>query len=68
MLTVDDLTRAVICQFVLLACGGDLTSEHGSLASPAYPNSYPLSTECIWTISASAGIYKMGGIYKKVQY
>ncbi|XP_046451773.1 cubilin-like isoform X2 [Daphnia pulex] len=37
------------------SCGGEFTSEHGSFSSPAYPNSYPLSTECIWTISASAG-------------
>ncbi|KZR95898.1 putative Cubilin, partial [Daphnia magna] len=22
---------------------------------PSFPNSYPVSTECIWTISASAG-------------
>ena len=39
----------------IAACGGVFTSEHGSFSSPSYPNSYPLSTECMWTISASAG-------------
>jgi len=32
-----------------------LTSEHGSFTSPSFPGSYPLSTECVWTVSASAG-------------
>lgn len=40
----------------LLGCGGQFTSEHGSFSSPLYPSSYPLSTECIWTITASAGL------------
>lgn len=30
-------------------------SKRGLIASPAYPNSYPLNTECIWQIQASPG-------------
>lgn len=37
------------------ACGGDIHSIHGSIASPNYPNSYPLNTECVWNIIASPG-------------
>ncbi|XP_054159895.1 LOW QUALITY PROTEIN: cubilin-like [Oppia nitens] len=36
-------------------CGGTFTSHEGVFQSPAYPNSYPLETECIWIISASPG-------------
>ncbi|XP_033110748.1 cubilin-like [Anneissia japonica] len=38
------------------ACGGDYTALSGAFNSPSYPNSYPLSTECIWTIQSSHGI------------
>ncbi|CAH1775425.1 unnamed protein product [Owenia fusiformis] len=37
------------------SCGGDLTSEHGAFNSPGFPNNYPNSVECIWTMTASAG-------------
>lgn len=37
------------------ACGGDLNSFEAYLASPNYPNSYPMSIECIWNLRASAG-------------
>nr|CAD7261777.1 unnamed protein product [Timema shepardi] len=37
------------------ACGGNLTSEHGSFASPGYPNSYPVNAECVWVITTSPG-------------
>ncbi|KAI4473303.1 hypothetical protein M0802_016189, partial [Mischocyttarus mexicanus] len=37
------------------ACGGNYTSEHGSIASPNYPNSYPLNSECIWILNTSPG-------------
>ncbi|XP_069122184.1 cubilin-like [Argopecten irradians] len=37
------------------SCGGDFTAESGSFISPGYPNSYPISTECVWTISVAPG-------------
>ncbi|XP_049840768.1 cubilin-like [Schistocerca gregaria] len=37
------------------ACGGDLTSESGSFATPGYPGSYPLDIECVWSIRTSPG-------------
>ncbi|XP_015795561.2 cubilin-like, partial [Tetranychus urticae] len=36
-------------------CGGTFTGFTGNFASPGYPNSYPLSTTCIWKIKASSG-------------
>ncbi|GFG35967.1 hypothetical protein Cfor_02931, partial [Coptotermes formosanus] len=37
------------------ACGGNLSSEHGSFASPGYPNNYPMESECVWYIGTSPG-------------
>ncbi|GBP07555.1 Cubilin [Eumeta japonica] len=37
------------------ACGGSLTSEEGSLASPNYPDSYPATSSCEWILSTSPG-------------
>ncbi|KAL3836256.1 hypothetical protein ACJMK2_021695 [Sinanodonta woodiana] len=37
------------------SCGGDFTAEQGSFASPGYPNSYPVNTECVWTVRAAPG-------------
>ena len=39
----------------VVACGGDFTSESGSFTSPGYPNSYPIDTECVWTIMVPPG-------------
>lgn len=36
-------------------CGGDITSASGELASPLYPDPYPLNSECVWTIVAGPG-------------
>lgn len=41
--------------YVFEACGGALTSEHGSFASPGFPGNYPLEVECVWTIVTSPG-------------
>jgi len=38
-----------------LACGGNYTSEQGTITSPGYPNSYPLNAECIWILNTSPG-------------
>ncbi|KZC14141.1 Cubilin [Dufourea novaeangliae] len=37
------------------ACGGTYTSYHGKIASPDYPNSYPLNSECIYILNNSPG-------------
>ncbi|XP_017881696.1 cubilin [Ceratina calcarata] len=37
------------------ACGGNYTSYKGRIASPNYPNSYPLDAECIWILHTSPG-------------
>ncbi|XP_045117385.1 cubilin-like [Portunus trituberculatus] len=36
-------------------CGGDLTSVSGELASPLYPEPYPVNLDCVWTIIAGPG-------------
>ena len=44
------------CLFVCFsACGGDFTARNGAFTSPGYPNSYPQSTECVWTIQVAPG-------------
>ncbi|XP_013175197.1 PREDICTED: cubilin-like [Papilio xuthus] len=37
------------------ACGGTLTSEEGTIASPNYPQSYPPESDCEWILSTSPG-------------
>lgn len=37
------------------ACGGNLSSEEGSIASPNYPLSYPNNANCEWILSTSPG-------------
>ncbi|XP_076296135.1 cubilin [Lasioglossum baleicum] len=37
------------------ACGGNYSSNSGKLASPLYPNSYPLNSECVWFMQNSPG-------------
>lgn len=37
------------------ACGGTYTSFQGKIASPGYPNTYPLNAECIWILNNSPG-------------
>ncbi|XP_045491488.1 LOW QUALITY PROTEIN: cubilin homolog [Colias croceus] len=37
------------------ACGGTLSSEEGSIASPNYPLSYPHAMDCEWVINTSPG-------------
>ncbi|XP_044150585.1 LOW QUALITY PROTEIN: cubilin [Bufo gargarizans] len=39
----------------LSACGGTLHMENGVFNSPSYPDNYPASTECVWTILSSPG-------------
>ncbi|XP_050362534.1 cubilin-like [Nymphalis io] len=36
-------------------CGGKLSSEEGSIASPNYPLSYPSNADCEWTLATSPG-------------
>ncbi|XP_050561143.1 cubilin-like [Spodoptera frugiperda] len=37
------------------ACGGTLTSEEGTIASPNYPGPYPINSDCEWILKASPG-------------
>ncbi|XP_039746472.1 cubilin [Pararge aegeria] len=37
------------------ACGGELISEEGTIASPNYPLSYPNNANCEWILSTSPG-------------
>ncbi|TNN61134.1 Cubilin [Liparis tanakae] len=37
------------------SCGGDLLMESGAFNSPNYPDAYPPSVECVWTIRSSPG-------------
>ncbi|CAN7938348.1 unnamed protein product, partial [Ixodes hexagonus] len=36
-------------------CGATITSLAGSFASPDFPDSYPHSRDCVWTLSAASG-------------
>lgn len=40
---------------ILNTCGGTLTSEEGTIASPAYPSPYPIDADCEWVVSTSPG-------------
>lgn len=49
-----------LCFFIfILACGGELISEEGLFSSPQYPDSYPVSVECVWIVAASPGTNKI---------
>ena len=37
--------------FLFLDCGGDLTSNSGSLSTPNFPGFYPPNIECLWLIT-----------------
>ncbi|KAJ1096031.1 hypothetical protein NDU88_001180 [Pleurodeles waltl] len=37
----------------LNACGGTVTARSGEITSPNYPEQYPKSTYCLWTIPAT---------------
>ncbi|KAL8573023.1 hypothetical protein ACOMHN_010453 [Nucella lapillus] len=37
------------------SCGGDFTVSNEAFVSPSYPDSYPASTECVWTMRTSPG-------------
>ncbi|XP_054274028.1 cubilin-like isoform X2 [Macrosteles quadrilineatus] len=37
------------------ACGGELTSEQGEIASPNWPDGYPPNADCEWELKASIG-------------
>ncbi|XP_041982769.1 cubilin-like [Aricia agestis] len=37
------------------ACGGKLSSEEGTIASPNYPLSYPVNIDCEWILYTSPG-------------
>lgn len=36
-------------------CGRHFHAKHGDIASPGYPDTYELGSECVWTIGASRG-------------
>uniref|UniRef100_A0A6I8PBN7 CUB domain-containing protein n=1 Tax=Ornithorhynchus anatinus TaxID=9258 RepID=A0A6I8PBN7_ORNAN len=36
-------------------CGGDVSGESGYVASEGFPNHYPPSKECVWTITVPEG-------------
>ena len=37
------------------ACGGNFTTPSGLFTSPSYPDSYPNSIDCVYTIMGSNG-------------
>ncbi len=37
------------------ACGGEITAGEGRFASPAYPDSYPNSAQCVWSVGGAPG-------------
>ena len=39
------------------SCGGTITTQHGLLTSPSYPENYPNDVECIYTILRPKNTY-----------
>ncbi|XP_036410979.1 CUB and sushi domain-containing protein 2 [Megalops cyprinoides] len=37
-------------------CGGNITSENGTIFSPGYPEEYPSSADCTWLITVAPGL------------
>uniref|UniRef100_A0A667WX46 CUB and Sushi multiple domains 2 n=1 Tax=Myripristis murdjan TaxID=586833 RepID=A0A667WX46_9TELE len=37
-------------------CGGNITSDNGTIFSPGYPEEYPSSADCSWLISVAPGL------------
>lgn len=37
------------------ACGGNYTSENGTITSPGFPGNYPTNAECVWIINVAPG-------------
>nr|CAD7397150.1 unnamed protein product [Timema cristinae] len=53
---IDAKKRLYKLVFCLLAvCGGSYFSPTGMIRSPNYPNGYPRSKNCVWTITAPPG-------------
>lgn len=44
------------CLFLIWkACGGEFRSKSGYIATPSYPNSYPININCVWNLKSSVG-------------
>lgn len=55
-LTTSDTFRfRMQYSLVSAGCGQELAAKRGDIASPGYPSTYPLNSECIWTVAASRG-------------
>ncbi|XP_026144649.1 CUB and sushi domain-containing protein 2 [Carassius auratus] len=37
-------------------CGGNITSDNGTIFSPGYPEDYPTSADCSWLITVARGL------------
>uniref|UniRef100_A0A4W5MBU8 CUB and Sushi multiple domains 2 n=1 Tax=Hucho hucho TaxID=62062 RepID=A0A4W5MBU8_9TELE len=37
-------------------CGGNITSDNGTIFSPGYPEEYPSSADCTWLITVATGL------------
>lgn len=49
---------ATLCQYSSIhaaLCGGDVRGPWGTILSPGYPDSYPSSLNCTWTVEVSHG-------------
>ena len=40
-----------------IGCGGNFTTPNGFFASPSYPDTYPRSVDCVYTISQPLGTF-----------
>lgn len=40
---------------IVVPCSGNLTERRGTILSPAYPEPYPNSLNCLWRIHVSEG-------------
>ena len=45
----------VYCVTVAPGCGGEYTSNNGTIISPNYPNPYTDDSECVWTVTVDPG-------------
>lgn len=47
--------RFIIFPFYSASCGGDIRGPGGIILSPGYPELYPNSLNCTWTVEVSHG-------------
>lgn len=48
-------TRSVFVWLPAVPCGGNVTTQNGTVYSPGFPNQYPNSQDCTWLLTVPVG-------------